>query len=45
LAFALFGFVGGCVALVRQFAQGDGEVARGSLKTVCARFQFIYIGC
>jgi hypothetical protein len=43
LDFALFGFVCGCVPLVRQLTQGDGEVARGSLKTVGARFEFVYI--
>jgi hypothetical protein len=32
------------VALVRQLTQGDGKVARGSLKTVGARFEFIYVG-
>jgi hypothetical protein len=39
----LFGLVGCGVALVRQFTQGDGEVACGSLKTVGARFEFIYV--
>jgi hypothetical protein len=43
-ALALFRFVGCGVALVRQFAQGDGEVACGTLKTVGARFEFVYVG-
>jgi hypothetical protein len=44
LSFLLFGLVDCGVPFVRQLTQGDGEVACGSLKTVGARFEFIYIG-
>jgi hypothetical protein len=40
---ALFGFVRCDATLMRQLAQGDSEVACGSLKTVGARFQLIYV--
>jgi hypothetical protein len=41
---ALFGLVCCGVSLVCQLTQGNSEVACGSLQTVGARFEFIYVG-